>query len=70
MLDDWVLAISRFIMFGTGRKGSHFLIRSRQKPYALVEAKLNRREVDLNLRYFADRLNRGMQYSVSGSQRV
>ena len=33
-----------------------FLITDRQKPYALVEAKLTAREVDLNLRYFADRL--------------
>lgn len=34
----------------------HFLITDNQKPYALVEAKLKAREVDPNLRYFANRL--------------
>jgi predicted AAA+ superfamily ATPase len=33
-----------------------FLITDRQKPYALVEAKLTARDVDPNLRYFFDRL--------------
>ena len=33
-----------------------FLITDRQKPYALLEAKLTARDADPNLRYFADRL--------------